>query len=224
MRIYFICHAAAEDDIRDSYGGIANDPLIESGCEYARKVGKSLVNKGIEVIYTSPYLRAKETADIINKTINVEVVEIFNLRERNSYGVLSGVEKQRAKFLFPEIVKRIVFMNENGFKPSSTTESLPGAEIYLDLLLRARDAFKQIFREGYLKGFQTIAVVTHGGFAWAFFRDVLNIAKKLEARGIFVLEGNDLDSISVKEIESDANAYNSPKSKISNSPPNTQKS
>ena len=201
MRIYFIRHTEADDDRRDSYGGIANDPLIKSGREYAQKVGELLKSKGIEVIYTSPYVRAKETADIINKALNVDVIEIYNLRERNSYGVLSGIEKSKAKELFPQIAARVKKMKEEGTKPSKSSETLPGAEIYLDLLLRAQDAFKQIFRESHLKGFKTAVIVTHGGFAWAFFRDVINNPMDLEKGEIVVLEGNNLESLKINEEE-----------------------
>lgn len=201
MKIYFIRHTEADDDRRGSYGGIADDPLIESGRKYARSAGQVLSNKGIEVIYTSPYRRARETAELINESIKVDVVEIYNLRERNSYGILSGIEKNRAKTLFPSIHQRVKQMKENGTKPSKSIETLPGAEIYLDLLLRARDVFNQIFRKGELAGFKCVAVVTHGGFAWAFFKDIIRIPKELEKGEIVVLEGDNIDSLIINEEE-----------------------
>jgi len=191
----------ADDDRRDSFGGITDDPLIDSGREYGKKVGELLKDKNIEAIYTSPYLRAKETAEIINKSINKEVVVIYNLRERSSYGVMSGVEKERAKTLFPAISARIQEMKQEGVKPSKTVESLPGAEIYLNLVLRAKDAFNQIFRESKLIGFKTIAVITHGGFSWAFFRNIMKIDKKLAKGEIYVLEGDNLNNLKVNEKE-----------------------
>jgi broad specificity phosphatase PhoE len=201
MKIYLVRHTEADDDRRDSYGGIADDPLIESGRKYARSTGQVLSNKGIEVIYTSPYMRARETAELINESINVHVVEIYNLRERNSYGVLSGIEKNRSKALFPSIQMRVQQMKENGTKPSTSIETLPGAEIYLDLLLRAKDAFNQIFREGKLASFKCVAVVTHGGFAWAFFNDVVRIPTELEKGEIVVLEGDNIDALRINEEE-----------------------
>lgn len=201
MKIYFLRHTEADDDRRDSYGGIANDPLIQSGREYAEKVGKLLSEKGIEVLYTSPYARAKETALLINENIGVEVAEIYNLRERNSYGVVSGIEKKIVEKLFPEIDKRIKQMKKEGTKPSKSVETLPGAEIYLNLLLRAKDAFKQIFRESQLKGFNTVALVTHGGFAYAFFKDVINTPLDLEKGEIVVIEGKDLESLEINQTE-----------------------
>jgi broad specificity phosphatase PhoE len=129
------------------------------------------------------------------------VVEIYNLRERNTYGVLSGIEKDRAKELFPEIAERVKQMKKEGCKPTHSIETLPGAEVYLDLLLRAEDAFKQIFKECNLKGTKTAAVVTHGGFAWGFFRNVIEKPMELEKGEIVVLEGNDLKLLKIKEPE-----------------------
>jgi broad specificity phosphatase PhoE len=180
MRIYFIRHTEADDDRRDSFGGISDDPLIQTGRDYAKTVGKLLSNMNIEVIYTSPYLRATQTAELINESLSVDVVEIYNLRERNSYGVLSGIEKERAKTLFTTIYRRVEQMKQKGTKPSNSVETLPSAEVYLELLLRAEDAFKQIFRESEIAGFKNVAIVTHGGFASAFFNDVLKKPIELE--------------------------------------------
>ncbi|MFA5032771.1 MAG: histidine phosphatase family protein [bacterium] len=203
MKIYFIRHTEADDDRRDSYGGIADDPLIESGKKYARNVGQVLSTRNIEVVYTSPYIRARETAELINEALSVEVVEIYNLRERNSYGVLSGIEKSRAKTLFPPIYMRVQQMKENDTKPSESVETLPGAETYTEILLRAKDAFNQIYRESKLANFKRVAVVTHGGFAWAFFKDVVKIPKQLEKGEIVVLEGNDIVSLTINEKETE---------------------
>ncbi|MCX6807652.1 MAG: phosphoglycerate mutase family protein [Patescibacteria group bacterium] len=174
MKIYLLRHTTADDDRRDSYGGIADDPLVDEGRDYAVKIGKILASAGggIKAIYTSPYRRAKETADLVGKALNVSVTDIYNLRERNSYGVLSGIEKETAKTMFPEISARVKRMKELGTKPSASVESLPGAEIYLDLLLRIRAAFDQIFRESKMAGYDKVAIVTHGGLAWGFFNDI----------------------------------------------------
>lgn len=201
MKIYLIRHTEADDDRRNSFGGISDDPLIDSGREYARKTGEILHGKGIKCFFTSPYKRARETADLINETLNVNIVEIYGLRERNSYGVLSGVEKEIAKKLFPKIYERVQQMEKDGTKPSNSNETLPGAEIYLDLLLRAKDAFAQIFREGELMNYDCVAVVTHGGFSYALFKDVIKSPRDLEKGEIVVIEGNNLESIRVNEEE-----------------------
>lgn len=201
MKIYYARHTDADDDRRDSYGGISNDPLIEKGKNYAHKVSKLLENSGIEIIFSSPYLRALETAEIINNSINVEIFQLLNLRERNSYGVLSGIKKTIAKELFPEVVQRISDMKANGLKPSNSYETLPGAEIYFDLIERAKDSFNTIFRESKMKKANSVLVVTHGGFSSAFFKSVLKKDIELKKGEIIVLEGTSLDDITINDKE-----------------------
>lgn len=201
MKIYYARHTDADDDRRDSYGGISNDPLIEKGREYAHKVSKLLVNCDIKIIFSSPYLRALETAEIINSSLNVEIVKLLNLRERNSYGVLSGIEKSNANLLFPEIVQRINDMKSDGLKPSNSYETLPGAEIYFDLIDRAKDSFNTILRESKMISAKSALVVTHGGFSSAFFKSILKKEIELEKGEIIVLEGTSLDNISINDKE-----------------------
>jgi broad specificity phosphatase PhoE len=204
MKIYYARHTDADDDRRDSFGGISDDALIQKGKDYAEKVGPILSKKGIDAIFSSPYLRAFETAEIINKSINVEIHKVYNLRERNSYGVLSGIEKSVAKKLFPSIVERITAMKSDGLKPSNSVETLPGAEIYLDLLLRAKDAFKTIFREAKILNADKVLIVTHGGFSSAFFKSVLGVDIELSKGEIVVLDGNSLDDLKINTDETNA--------------------
>ena len=197
MKIYYARHTDADDDRRDSYGGISNDPLIDKGKDYARKVANVMADKKIDVIFSSPYQRAYETATIINEKVKAQVIEIYNLRERNSYGVLSGIDKVTAKNLFPEIVQRISEMKNDGLKPSNSYETLPGAEIYLDLLIRVKDAFNTIFRESNLMKAENVLIVTHGGFSSAFFKNILKEDIELEKGEIIILEGNRLDDLCI---------------------------
>lgn len=44
----------------------------------------------------SPYKRAYQTANILNRKLNVDVEVIDNIRECNSYGILSGVNKEKS--------------------------------------------------------------------------------------------------------------------------------
>ncbi len=201
MKIYYARHTDADDDRRDSYGGISNDPLIDKGIDYARKVANIMVDKKVDVIFSSPYLRAHETATIINEKVKTQVIEVYNLRERNSYGVLSGIDKVTAKKLFPEIVQRIADMKNDGLKPSNSYETLPGAETYLDLLIRAKDAFNTIFRESKFLKAEKAMVVTHGGFSSAFFKNILKKDMELEKGEIIVLEGNSIDDLSINKEE-----------------------
>jgi len=133
--------------------------------------------------------------------LKVKIIKIFNLRERNSYGVLSGIEKAKAEILFPDIHKRIEEMKVIGLKPSTSVETLPGAEIYLDLILRIKDSFNQILLINTLNNYNKSVVVTHGGVIWTFLNDILKLQIELARGEIIVIKGDSLESLKFAKNE-----------------------
>jgi phosphohistidine phosphatase len=69
MDLWILRHAAAED--RSASGRDADRPLTREGVERARRVGRGLkaLNSEIELILTSPYLRARQTAEAAAKAL-----------------------------------------------------------------------------------------------------------------------------------------------------------
>ena len=80
MKIYFIRHGEAMDDINNSYGGWADDPLSEKGREQAQEAGNKFKEKNLkaEKILTSPLLRAKQTAEEMEKLL-ILTLKFFNI-------------------------------------------------------------------------------------------------------------------------------------------------
>lgn len=79
--------------------------LNEVGKEQALTTGEKIKNEKIDIIITSPLKRARETAEIINKQFNVEIVEDDRLMER-CYGDFEGITKvelKEKKIQYPEI-------------------------------------------------------------------------------------------------------------------------
>lgn len=72
MKIYLIRHSEPIDDIENCYGGIADFDLTENGKSKVKECSKQIDSYGIEKIYSSPYKRAYQTAQILNQNINVE--------------------------------------------------------------------------------------------------------------------------------------------------------
>jgi broad specificity phosphatase PhoE len=177
MRLYLLRHGESVDDIEDCYGGIADFPLTDAGKEKAKTVAEQLQNANIEVIFSSPLARARETADIIAHVHGgTTVIEVEDLQERNSYGVLSGVNKDKAAQVF----KRI-FANLKE-KPGYSNEYIPGAEDYSDFILRVSRAFDEVIEIALEKGYQSFAIVTHGKFTQTLFKHVLKINEGVDLK------------------------------------------
>jgi phosphohistidine phosphatase len=62
VRLYLIRHAKAASGDPDELR-----PLTPSGREVARRLGEELAGEGIELVLSSPLLRARDTAELIAK-------------------------------------------------------------------------------------------------------------------------------------------------------------
>lgn len=176
MKLYILRHGESLDDIEDCYGGVADFPLTDAGREKASSVAEQLRRADLQLIFTSPLIRARETADIIAKTLgdNIPVLEVDDLQERNSYGVLSGVNKERAAQIFKRV---LADLKE---KPGYSREPLLGAEDFDAFVLRVRRAFDEVIERASENNADTFAIVTHGKFTQALFEYVLKIKEGID--------------------------------------------
>ena len=175
MRIYVIRHGEAIDDTEDCYGGIADFELTPNGRQQATDTAGRLRSAGIERIFSSPLKRALHTAEIISHELNLPMPSVKDdLQERNSYGVLSGVNKERAKDIFGHI---LMGLKE---KPGYSKEHILGCEPWDQFALRVSLVFHAIVQE--TRDESTIAIATHGKFSQCLFDDVLNIPEKINLK------------------------------------------
>lgn len=160
MKIFIIRHGQTTGDIEDRFGGNYDDNLTEEGKIQAVKLADKLVNLGIEKIFASPLKRAQQTAGIISNKIDAPIVTIENIRERNHYGVLTGMVKAEAKDKYPEIVELV----------KDKFQTVEGGEGYEDFGKRVKEAFAKITNSDH----QALAIISHGGAIRYIFREILN--------------------------------------------------
>lgn len=158
MRIIFIRHGQTTGDLEDRYGGDYDDHLSEYGGQQAEVLLLELKDRGIEVIFSSPLIRARETAAIISG-LGCPVIIEPNFKERNQYGILSGMIKDEAKKEFPDLVEKV----------NDRLNTIDGAESYEDFSVRVQQAVASLKSKEY----SCVAVVWHGGTMRALFRDIL---------------------------------------------------
>ncbi|HBD02019.1 TPA: hypothetical protein DCZ17_00705, partial [Candidatus Collierbacteria bacterium] len=80
MIVYFVRHA----ERLKTGGRNPKSPISETGFNQARSVGERLKKVQIDVIYSSSYERAKQTAEVISKIINKPIELWDHLIEANS--------------------------------------------------------------------------------------------------------------------------------------------
>src|SRR3989338_7467388 len=129
MKIYLIRHVESTGDIEDRFGGDYDDHLTKKGKAQAGELAKQLQDQKIEIIFVSPRIRARETAEEIKKVLNVPIKVVEDLRERNNYGVLTGLTKIEAKEKYPVDFEKIY--------KNKTYHTDSGSESYEEIKKRA---------------------------------------------------------------------------------------
>jgi len=178
MKIYLIRHGQTTSDIEERLGGDYDDHLTETGRKQAETLAKEITNFGIGKIFCSSRIRARETADILKKEIHCEIKVVKDLRERNRYGILTGMKIAEAKEKYPNLVELLDDYHTN----------IEDGEPYESFRERVEKYFLKILKLKY----KTIAVVTHAGPMRIIFREILKAGDiKLEDCGFAELESSD---------------------------------
>ncbi|MFZ2619659.1 MAG: histidine phosphatase family protein [Alphaproteobacteria bacterium] len=160
MKIIFIRHGQTTGDVEDRYGGMYDDALSPLGEHQAQQLAGELANKGISHIYASPLLRAQQTAQVLAARVGCSSIStVEDLKERNQYGVLSGMVKAEAKLQYPEWTAQL---HDRLF-------TVPEAETYAAASARTQAAVADMIT----KNHPCTAVVWHGGGMRILFRDIL---------------------------------------------------
>lgn len=147
---YFMMrHGETEFNVK---GIVSTDPttnsLTEKGKEEVRNSAEAFKSLGIDVIYVSPFLRTRETADIVAGVLGMSHAEIIvdeRLREFD-YGSLSG----------KTVAESLAFCDNLA---SPLTEPMPGGESYMDAKRRFGSFIYDI--ENALEN-KRVLIVTHG--------------------------------------------------------------
>lgn len=91
-KLYFIRHGQSEMNTRNLWAGVTNTPLTDEGRRQAKAAGYAAKDLGIDLIVSSPLVRAHETAKIVAKEIGYpgEKILINSLLIERNFGELEG--------------------------------------------------------------------------------------------------------------------------------------
>ncbi|OZM56244.1 hypothetical protein CIB95_12535 [Lottiidibacillus patelloidae] len=133
--------------------------------DYGRNQSLTLANKlrqnyNINAIYSSSLNRARQTAEIIGKELNIEATTMDDLRAID-YGLAGGLTKQEAKVRYP-----------NSADVDFPSNKQWGRESQFEFSNRVIEAFYEIY---YSHPGQTVAIVTHGRAIGAILKEVLHL-------------------------------------------------
>jgi len=174
--VTFLRHGEAIDDVYDQYGGWADPEMSPRGINKAFQIVSNLKNNGVnfEIIYCSPLKRARQLAEVIGRELRTDVKVMQYLKERNTYGLLSGINKSIAKKRFPELVDAY-----------ETGKYVLGSERENDFLNRIPLIFDYIRQQKY----KNICCVTHGKVLTAIIKKILGMTPSDLAEGCMLRIG-----------------------------------
>jgi probable phosphoglycerate mutase len=138
-----LANAQGLDDISIDAQRDCDVPLSERGREQAHALGEWMAEEGQcpTAILTSPYLRARNTAEIVAREagLALPVVVDERLRERE-FGVLDRLTRRGIERRFPEQAKLRKALGKFYHRP-------PGGESWCDVILRLRSVVDTLTRE-----------------------------------------------------------------------------
>jgi len=107
--LYIFRHGQTEDNAEQLFSGWRDSPLTERGREQSRILAEKLKDKKIDMLISSPQIRAVETMKVAmskNKSKDLEIHMDERIKER-SYGDLQGKSKLEMVLEDPKLAQKI---------------------------------------------------------------------------------------------------------------------
>jgi broad specificity phosphatase PhoE len=116
-------HAATKAEIDNRVLGRVDEVILNSEMEALRAKALEFSNGKINVILSSPLLRAKQTAEILAKELKVDVREHEELMERD-FGILNGLTWEEFSSRYPQEIKSNLPHYQPDLKNAETIEEV----------------------------------------------------------------------------------------------------
>jgi len=164
-QLLLIRHGQSTWNAQGRIQGWADPPLDETGLDQARKLAQRLAADGhaLAAVYSSPLLRAKQTAEQVGQAFGLPVQTDDRLRE-NNVGQLTGLTSSEVEQQFPEWVA--------ARRASLEWTPPPEGEGRDHFVSRAVAVMTDIVAR---HAGQTIAVVSHGGTLGVYLAHLLEM-------------------------------------------------
>ncbi len=147
MKLYIVRHCEVPHNALKQYNN-ENEDLNENGIRQANELKEKIRNINYDIIISSPLLRAKHTAQIINVN-NKEILINDKLKERDP-GNLSG--------------KPLTVTNRDEYWNYNTTITYGTSENIRDFFMRVHNFLDDLKKEDY----ESVLIVAHSGVSKAF--------------------------------------------------------
>lgn len=126
MKLYFFRHGQAEDAQMPDFDDFTRE-LTDKGAERVRAAGEALIRLGVKpaYLYSSPRLRARQTADVLGKVLGVEVI----VREEVGFGFHVHIVESLIAGLDPRA--EVMFVGHEPDLSATVSALIGGGEIVM---------------------------------------------------------------------------------------------
>lgn len=187
MKLYIIRHGQTEWNILKKLQGWNNSNLTEKGINDAMNLAERLKDVDFTHIYSSNQKRAIETAEILRKDRDIDIIKLEGLKEFG-FGRWEGMEMQDLLEKYSDEFD--IYLNKpHLYKPTHNGES------YEDIYKRVRESLEQIIQS---KG-ENILVVSHG----VTVKIMTSIIKNISLENINTIGINKGTALNICEVKDD---------------------
>jgi probable phosphoglycerate mutase len=158
-KIYAARHGETELNAQRLVCGATDLPLTDNGIAQAHKLAEHLLDKGIELIFCSDMIRARQTAEVVGNALGIQPIADHRLHEFN-FGSMEKCSWDDEEFLR----RKQVFAERFPDGGESILEGAHRVYSFLDEMLVSC-------------GGKTLLIVSHGWtnrFIATYFRDLTN--------------------------------------------------
>ncbi|MFL7793584.1 MAG: histidine phosphatase family protein [Anaerolineae bacterium] len=165
MRLYFVRHGESTANLLGEFSnGDSKHPLTEAGVGQAHSVMRSLSGLQVERIYSSPVMRAVQTAQILSTSFSAPLQITEALREW-SVGIYEGTTDPAGWQLHRQV-------QDLWFDHQQFDRRMPGGESFSDIQNRFVPFIEALVSDGENAG-RDIILVSHGGLYIAVLPTIL---------------------------------------------------
>ncbi len=161
--LYLVRHGQTDWNCHRRYQGQRDVPLNATGRQQARRVVRALEGIGLEAVYASDLLRARQTAQPLARERGLDVILLPALREMD-FGEWEGLTRAEVIERYPDEVR-------TWYRDWSSVQ-VPGGETVAGFVERVLTAFEAIVKR-HPQG--QVAVVSHGGPLRVYLCSVLGL-------------------------------------------------
>ena len=123
---YIMRHGEAKSNVKDivsSWPEKFKNPLTKKGKEKVKETAKVLLEKNIDLIFSSPLLRAKQTSEIVGKKLKLKVKFDKKLKEIG-FGTFNSESIEKFVRFFESRIKRINHSTPKGESYSDVSKRM----------------------------------------------------------------------------------------------------